>query len=129
VREIRLAGSSSEQWEGDLLVDLAWATAAPRLPSLQYFVHVVDAQGKMVTQRDGPLGRWPDEPESAWAAGELLRQRVRLQLPAGAEPGPYRIYIGLYTPETVERLPLTVNGVPDPSGRYLLATDQGISEP
>jgi hypothetical protein len=122
--QIRLAGSAVERWEGDLQVDLAWATTSPRPAPLQYFVHVTDAQGKLVAQRDGPLGRWPDEPESAWGAGSLLRQRVRLQLPAEAAQGPYQIYAGLYTPEGAERLPLTVNGVRNADGRYLLATDQ-----
>ena len=73
--QIRLAGSAIERWEDDLLIELVWATSSPRPAPLQYFVHVIDAQGKLVAQRDGALGRWPDEPESAWAAGSLLRQR------------------------------------------------------
>ena len=127
--QIRLAGAAVEPWEGDLLVDLTWVTTSPKLPPLQYSVHVTDAQGGTVAQRDGPLGRWPDELESAWAAGEMLRQRVRLQLPAGAEPGSYRVQVGLYTPEEVECLPLTVNGVPDSAGRYLLSKGKELSQP
>ncbi len=127
--QIRLVGSATERWEGDLLVDLAWATTASKLPPLQYFVHVTDAQDKIVAQRDGPLGRWPDEPESAWGAGELLRQRARLQLPAGMESEPYQIYVGLYTPEKAERLPLRVNGVPESDGRYRLAAGEWVSQP
>lgn len=127
--QIRLAGSAVAQWEGDLQVDLVWVTTAPKLPPLQSFVHVTNAQDTIVAQRDGPLGRWPDEPESAWGAGELLRQRVRLQLPVDAGSGPYRVYVGLYTPETGQRLPLTVAGVPDPGGRYLLAANEGAGQP
>ena len=84
---------------------------------------MIDAQGKLVAQRDGALGRWPDEPESAWAAGSLLRQRVRLQLPPmppSAEERSYQIYVGLYTPQTVERLPLTMNGAVVADNRYPL---------
>jgi hypothetical protein len=110
-------------------VDLTWVTTSPKLPPLQYSVYVTDAQGRMVAQRDGPLGRWPDELESAWAAGEMLRQRVRLQLPAGAEPGSYRVQVGLYTPEGGEGLPLAVNGVPDSAGRYLLSKGKEVSQP
>jgi hypothetical protein len=127
--QIRLTGSAVERWEEDLLVDLAWVTTSFRLSPLQYSIYVTDAQDKIVAQRDEPLGRWPDEPASAWAAGDLLRQRVRLPLPADAERGPYRIYVGLYTPETVERLPLTLNGVPDPGGRYLLMKGEEVDQP
>jgi len=118
--QIRLAGAAGEQWEGDMLVDLAWVTTATKPPPLQYFVHVTDAQGNMVAQRDGPLGRWPDEPESAWTAGSLLRQRVRLQLPPSTDLASCRIYVGLYTLPTLERLPLTVNGAPRADNRYPL---------
>ena len=121
--QIRLVGSAVEPWEGDLLVDLVWATTAPKLAAVQYFVHVTDAQGNLVAQRDGPLGRWPDEPESVWTAGSLLRQRIRLRVPStrpGAATGSYQIYVGLYTPQTVERLPLKVNGAATPEDRYLL---------
>jgi hypothetical protein len=121
--QIRLVGSAVEPWEGDLLVDLVWATTAPELAAVQYFVHVTDAQGNLVAQRDGPLGRWPDEPESVWTAGSLLRQRIRLRVPStrpGAATGSYQIYVGLYTPQTVARLPLKVNGAATPEDRYLL---------
>jgi hypothetical protein len=121
--QIRLVGSAVEPWEGDLLVDLVWATTAPKLAAVQYFVHVTDAQGNLVAQRDGPLGRWPDEPESVWTAGSLLRQRIRLRVPSmrpGAATGSYQIYVRLYTPQTVERLPLKVNGAATPEDRYLL---------
>ena len=124
--QIRLVGSAVEPWEGDLLVDLVWATTAPKLAAVQYFVHVTDAQGNLVAQRDGPLGRWPDETESEWTAGSLLRQRIRLRVPStrpGAATGSYQIYVGLYTPQTVERLPLKVNGAATPEDRYLLPVE------
>jgi len=108
--QVRLAGSAVERWEGDLLVDLAWVTTSSKLPPLQYFVHVTDGQGRLVAQHDGPLGRWPDQPESGWAAGSLLRQRIRLQLPPEEQSGPYRIFVGLNASQTGERLPLKVNG-------------------
>ena len=90
--QIRLAGAAVEPWEGDLLVDLVWATTAPKLAAVQYFIHVTDAQGNLVAQCDGPLGRWPDETESEWTAGSLLRQRIRLRVPS-TRPGPRRGHI------------------------------------
>jgi hypothetical protein len=124
--QIRLVGSAVEPWEGDLLVDLVWATTAPKLAAVQYFFHVTDAQGNSVAQRDGPLGRWPDETETEWTAGSLLRQRIRLRVPStrpGAAAGSYRIHVGLYAPQTVERLPLKVNGAATPEDRYLLPVE------
>ena len=124
--QIRLVGAAVEPWEGDLLVDLVWATTATKLAAVQYFIHVTDAQGNLVAQRDGPLGRWPDETESEWTAGSLLRQRIRLRVPStrpGAATGSYQIYVGLYTPQTVQRLPLKVNGAATPEDRYLLPVE------
>ena len=93
---------------------------------------VTDAQGNLVAQRDGPLGRWPDEAESAWTAGSLLRQRIRLPVPSmrsGAVTGAYQIYVGLYTLQTLERLPLKVNGAVTPEEPVSVALRRTLARP
>jgi hypothetical protein len=61
------------------------------------FVHVVDASGRLVAQGDGPpLGG--AYPTSLWEPGELVEDEYVL----GAASG--RVLIGLYRPDTGERL-------------------------
>ena len=69
------------------------------------FVHLLDAQGKLWGQHDGP----PQEgvlPTSAWIPGELLRDEHILTVDAQAPAGDYRLAIGLYDPATLQRLPV-----------------------
>jgi len=77
------------------------------------FVHLLDAQGKLWGQHDGP----PQEgvlPTSAWIPGELLRDEHILTVDAQAPAGDYRLAIGLYDPATLKRLPVF-----DAQGRLL----------
>jgi|GEM_PF-566648 hypothetical protein len=69
------------------------------------FVHLLDSQGKLWGQHDGP----PQDgalPTSAWNPGELLRDEHILTVDAQAPPGDYRLAIGLYDPATLQRLPV-----------------------
>jgi hypothetical protein len=69
------------------------------------FVHLLDGQGKIWAQHDGP----PQNgalPTSAWNPGELLRDEHLLTVDAQAPPGNYRLAIGLYDPATLQRLPV-----------------------
>jgi hypothetical protein len=80
-------------------------------PSADYtvFVHLLDVNGKLVAQADAPpgsdahAGRYPT---SWWAAGETIRDVHMLHLPADLPPGDYPLRLGLYRPETGERVPL-----------------------
>ncbi|MBM3135544.1 MAG: glycosyltransferase family 39 protein [Chloroflexi bacterium] len=69
------------------------------------FVHLLDSQGKLWAQHDGP----PQDgalPTSAWNPGELLRDEHLLTVDIQAPPGDYRLAIGLYDPATLQRLPV-----------------------
>jgi hypothetical protein len=69
------------------------------------FVHLLDSQGKIWGQHDGP----PQDgalPTSAWNPGELLRDEHLLTVDTQAPPGDYRLAIGLYDPATLQRLPV-----------------------
>lgn len=101
-------------------LDLLWrALAGP--PQAKVFVHVADASDAMVAQQDLLLSPLPNSPESSWAAGDLLRQRVQLDLPGAHPPDELRVYIGLYHPETGQRLALMAGDETVPDGRYRLA--------
>jgi hypothetical protein len=45
-------------------------------------------------------------PTSKWPAGGVIQETTWLHLPEDIPPGSYHIYIGLYRPDNLERLPL-----------------------
>ncbi len=98
---IRLEGFSTTRSGPHLQVSLFWRSVAAIPHDYTVFAHLVGDDPRPVAQSDGPpaggmLGT------SAWRPGELVRDRRALALPAGA--GSYQLLIGLYRPETGERL-------------------------
>jgi len=80
---------------GQAPVDLLWqAVEAPAEP-LVIVVQLQDAGGRVVAGLEAqPLaGRYPTQ---NWAAGELVRDRHTLSLPADLVPGAYRLIVGAY---------------------------------
>ena len=45
-------------------------------------------------------------PTSSWPAGAVIQEVTWLHLPPDLPAGAYNIYVGLYHPDTLERLPL-----------------------
>jgi uncharacterized membrane protein len=89
---------------GDVLtLTLNWR--AERTPSMRtkVFVHLVDANGKLVAQRDG-------EPMSdlrittTWRAGEIIVDNYGVFIEPGTPPGEYKIVIGMYRVDNGARL-------------------------
>ena len=69
------------------------------------FTHVIDDEGQMWAGQDN----WPQAgtfPTSLWLAGEFVTDRYELALPSDIPPGEYRIEVGMYLLETMERLPV-----------------------
>ena len=76
-------------------VDLLWQAAeVPREP-LVVVMQLQDAAGHVVAGLEAqPLdGRYPTQ---NWTAGELVRDRHTLSLPADLAPGAYRLIVGVY---------------------------------
>lgn len=84
-------------------LNLYWRALAPLPLDYTLFIHVYDAAGARVAQRDLPL-RYGDYPSSQWRPGELVIDRGDLPLPA-LPPGEYRLEIGLYDAATGAVLP------------------------
>ncbi|GIW12109.1 MAG: hypothetical protein KatS3mg061_3166 [Dehalococcoidia bacterium] len=78
---------------------LLWQADAPPGVAYTVFVHIVDVQGRIVAQADGPPADYR-QPTDLWEAGEVVADERQVPLPAGAT----RLLIGLYRPETGERL-------------------------
>jgi hypothetical protein len=86
-----------------LQINLYWR-ARTRIPTdYTLFVHVLNAAGQQVAQRDLPLRAY-DYRSSQWMPGEIVVDMADLPLPDLAA-GTYRVEIGLYNAANGERLP------------------------
>ena len=102
----RLAGYSVEPRVADagqpVAVTLVWQATGSTAQPLTAFVRLLDADGRVVAQHDGP----PQEgaaPTTSWLPGEVIPDRHAMTLPADPPSGAYRLEIGLYDPLTGER--------------------------
>jgi hypothetical protein len=78
-------------------------------PNLIRFVQIIGPDGQIYSQNDAS----PDNghyPTSLWQPGEVVPETITLSLPAGRPPGLYTLHIGLYHPDTGQRLPLLSGG-------------------
>jgi len=93
----------------EILVDLAWRADAVLPKDYTIFVHVLGAAFNPAT--NGPLwgqqdaapwaGQWPT---SSWQPGDEALERYCLTLPDDIPAGDYQLEIGVYDPQTGERL-------------------------
>jgi len=87
-----------------LPVTFKWQAISP--PSVDYiiFVQMIDLNGRLVAQYDGPpQGGYL--PTSQWPIDEILIDRHGVSLPEELSPGEYRLITGLYNPVDGARLP------------------------
>jgi hypothetical protein len=82
-----------------VLLDTFWMLRQPLASPLKIFVHLTAPDGKIVAQWDGL-----DVNLDTLATGDMFGQRHRLELPADLLPGPYRISMGVYHPDSGARL-------------------------
>lgn len=85
--------------EGVLGVNLLWRVLNPPAAAIMPFVHLEDQWGYRWSQAESFA-----YPSEQWQSGDTIWQHVTLAVPAGAPPGPYRLQIGLFNPDTNERL-------------------------
>ncbi|MGD8735772.1 MAG: hypothetical protein PVJ85_03365, partial [Anaerolineae bacterium] len=91
---------------GDIVpLTLFWRTHGPIPNDLKVFVHLLDAQGQLVAQRDSqPAGGL--RPTSTWTKDEVIVDRYGVLLPGDLPAGEYRLIAGMYRPASGERLPI-----------------------
>jgi hypothetical protein len=86
---------------------LVWRALGNSPRPLKVFVHLYgpDNTVDIFAQRDGePLAG--AAPTNTWVAGEYLEDDYLVDLPPGLAPGRYRLGLGLYDPELLQRLPV-----------------------
>jgi hypothetical protein len=132
---IRLLGYDSSvvtatgRGEPALQLRFYWQSVAQTDVDYSVFVHLLDSQGNIVSQKDHLLGRYrpantegvessPAErqyPTSVWDPGDVIADEIVLPLPAGVAGGSmdkkWSLEVGLYDLVTGQRL--TVPGGPD----------------
>jgi 4-amino-4-deoxy-L-arabinose transferase-like glycosyltransferase len=89
---------------GNDLQVLTYWRVLQRPPNLAVFVHLVDAQNQVVTQFDG-FAALVDR----LAPGDIVVQLHTLALPATLARGNYRLELGAYTRDDLQRLPLNID--------------------
>lgn len=106
---IRLAGyalTPDVQPGEELLISLRWESLREVEQDYHVFVHLLNSSGEKIAQRDGQPVQWM-RPTSTWRAGEQIIDHYGLLLPPGTASGEYTVAVGLYEPETGERLPVS----------------------
>ena len=88
----------------ELQVTLTWQ--AEETPDQNYtvFVQLLDEANQVYAQHDGQPGN-ALMITTTWAPGEYVRDEHRLALPHDLPAGDYRLIVGMYLPESGERLP------------------------
>ena len=108
---------------GDTLaLTLLWRPLRQPTGDYLVFVHLRDANGRTVAQRDTrPQNN--GYPTPRWRAGELVLDIADLDLPATLAPGRYTVVLGLYPPGRA-RLPVRASpdAAPLPDAELPLAT-------
>jgi hypothetical protein len=89
-------------------ITLTWRSLATSPPNTVAFVHIVDAAGRLIAQRDDPP-RHDKYPMWAWRKNEIIPEVRVIDIPSGTPAGEYRVLIGMYDPRTQDRLPLATS--------------------
>ena len=87
---------------GRLPVTLYWRVLAPIETSYQIFTHLESDSGP-VAQSDGVPVCWT-YPTNVWRPGQIIADQHAIALSPEVTPGEYPLEIGLYLPDTFERL-------------------------
>ena len=83
---------------------LYWQAFAKMNSDYTAFVHVLDASGKVVAQRDASP-RNGTYPTSIWDVGEIVSDEYALVVPPAAR-APFTVEIGMYEQPSLKRLPV-----------------------
>ncbi len=106
---------------GDIVaVTLFWETAVPLQNRYKVFLHLLDANGNLVSQRDSEPGGGLAL-TTTWPPGTVVLDNHGLLLPSELPSGSYQLLLGLYDlANPANRLPITTSdGATD---AYLLTT-------
>jgi serine/threonine-protein kinase len=88
---------------------LHWQALRKMTEDYTVFVHLTQADGQLVSQQDiQPLGG--AKPTTSWTPGEMVDDPYKLAIPMKALPGTYWLKAGMYSQNTMKRLPVVEPG-------------------
>lgn len=108
---------AKDTWAPDepISLTLYWRALAAMSTEYQTFVHLLNADGTVVSQSDAAPAGWT-RPTTGWLPGEVITDAHTLPPTAARVAGRYRIAVGMYDPRTMTRLEMrtaTEERVPD----------------
>ena len=109
--QFTLLGADARREGDSLRVVLFWQTLKPTRQDYTVFVHLLAPDGALVAQHDS-APKNGSLPTSTWLEGEIVYDEHLLHLPPDLTDGDYRVEVGLYVLDSMERLPVL-----DASGR------------
>lgn len=103
-QQVALLRGSLERQGLETTFTLWWKCLRETEAPYTVFVHVYDGEGHLVAQKDGYplLGMFPFW---LWRKGDLVRDRRPVSMPTDLRPGRYVVSVGLYDPDTGQRVP------------------------
>jgi hypothetical protein len=128
IRLERVRMSSNAPRAGDTLTVVPIWTSDGRVNQwYSVFCHLISSEGQLVAQQDGaPLGG--THPTVIWGAGEVIKDSYDVYLDPGLPSGEYELSVGMYDPESGERLPACdADGVRLPEDRIVVGTVQVVA--
>lgn len=91
-------------------ITLVWQAKQVPAGDVNVFVHLVSANdGTIAAQLDRIPVDWL-RPTTGWRKGEVLVDVYALPIPQDLPPGDYSLMVGMYDPETWQRLPVVMDG-------------------
>ena len=86
------------------MLTLYWRPLSQPTGDYKVFAHLMDLQGGLATQRDS-LPLEGSVLTSQWSPREVLTDLYRIPLPSDLAEGVYQLEVGMYRPDSGERLP------------------------
>ena len=118
--QIRLLGYDLSREEEALRLELHWQARQQMEGDYKVFVHLFDPVTEEIVAQDDAMPRQNQYPTSWWAEGEVVSDEITISL-KDAPPGRYRLALGVYDPQTMDRLAAVgPDGAPIADNRVVL---------
>ncbi len=106
---------------GQIEILLYWQSLDTVVEDYKVFVHLYHPTipDGLPGQHDSPPGNGAF-PTSSWLPDEVVTDPHLVPIEANADPGTSKIGVGMYLPDTGERLPVVVDGQLQPNGMLIL---------
>jgi 4-amino-4-deoxy-L-arabinose transferase-like glycosyltransferase len=88
-----------------LKLTLYWQALEHMKTSYTVFTHLLDGKNQIRGQMDS-VPRRGEAPTTSWVEGEIITDRYEIAVDPEAPTGEYVIEVGMYSPQTGERLPV-----------------------